>query len=41
MSAMMGGEVSPEREARRKAAEHHPDRLDALNAAAAWQQFFN
>ena len=40
MSAMMGGEVSPEREARRKAAEHHPDRLDVLHASQAWKRFF-
>lgn len=30
MTAAMGGKVDPEREARRKASETHPDRLDVL-----------
>lgn len=32
MTKMMGGAVTPEREARRKAAETHPDRMDLLKA---------
>ena len=39
MTTMAGG-VTPEREARRKAAETHPDRLDIENALAAWHTFF-
>lgn len=40
MSAAAGGTVTPEREARRKAAETHPDRLDCLAAAEACRQMF-
>ncbi len=40
MSRMMGGEVSPEREARRQAAEKHPDRMDVLRAVEAWRAIF-
>lgn len=32
MTQMMGGTVSPEREARRREAETHPDRMDLLKA---------
>ncbi|MDO4937906.1 MAG: flavodoxin family protein [Sutterellaceae bacterium] len=32
MTAMMGGTVTPEREARRKESETHPDRMDVLAA---------
>ena len=32
MTRMMGGTVSPEREARRREAETHPDRMDLLKA---------
>ena len=39
MTSMAGG-VTPEREARRKAAETHPDRLDIENALAAWRTIF-
>ena len=34
MTQMMGGTVTPEREARRKASETHPDRMDLLAAVA-------
>ena len=40
MTAMMGGEVTPEREARRKQSETHPDRLDALAAVRTYQDVF-
>ena len=40
MTAMMGGEVTPEREARRKQSETHPDRLDALAAVRTYQAVF-
>ncbi len=33
MTQMLGGAVSPEREAGRRASETHPDRLDVLHAA--------
>lgn len=32
MTAMLGGKVSPEREAGRRAAQTHPDRMDVLKA---------
>lgn len=41
MTAMMGGEVTPEREARRKQSETHPDRLDALAAVKAYKDVFS
>lgn len=40
MTAMMGGEVTPEREARRKAAETHPDRMDLLKAEVHFRAAF-
>lgn len=40
MTAMMGGEVTPEREARRKESETHPDRMDALAAVEAYRNAF-
>lgn len=40
MTAMMGGEVTPEREARRKAAETHPDRMDLLKAEEHFKAAF-
>ena len=40
MTAMMGGEVTPEREARRKAAETHPDRMDLLKAEEHFRAAF-
>ena len=39
MSAMMGG-VTPEREARRRASETHPDRLDMLEAVERFRTHF-
>lgn len=35
MTQMMGGTVTPEREARRKESETHPDRMDVLAAIEA------
>ncbi len=40
MTAMMGGEVSPERETRRRESETHPDRLDALAAVKIYRETF-
>ena len=40
MTAMLGGEVSPEREAGRRAAETHPDRLDTMAAVKAYRDVF-
>lgn len=40
MTAMAGGQVSPEREARRKESETHPDRLDVLAAVEAYRAVF-
>lgn len=40
MTKMAGGTVSPEREARRRAADRHPDRMDVLRAVEAWKGFF-
>lgn len=40
MSEMMGGKVDPEREARRRASETHPDRLDLLRAVEAFRGVF-
>lgn len=41
MTKMAGGMVSPEREARRQAADKHPDRMDVLHALEAWHRFFD
>lgn len=38
MTAMMGGEVTPEREARRKASEAHPDRMDVVAGVEAFAE---
>ena len=40
MTQMMGGVVTPEREARRKAAETHPDRMDLLKAEEHFKAAF-
>lgn len=40
MTAMMGGRASPEREARRAAAETHPDRLDLARCVEAFRSVF-
>jgi flavodoxin len=40
MTQLLGGKVSPEREARRKACETHPDRLDLERAAELFRGFF-
>ena len=40
MTQMMGGKVTPEREARRKAADTHPDRSDLEHAAEAMAPLF-
>ena len=40
MTQMMGGAVTPEREARRKAAETHPDRMDLLKAEEHFKAAF-
>lgn len=40
MTQMMGGVVAPEREARRKAAETHPDRMDLLKAEEHFKAAF-
>lgn len=40
MTEMLGGTVSAEREARRRAAETHPDRLDLDRAASLFKSFF-
>lgn len=40
MTQMMGGKVTPEREARRKAADPHPDRSDLARAAEAMAPLF-
>lgn len=40
MTAMMGGEVTPEREKRRRESETHPDRLDALAVVKAYRDVF-
>ena len=40
MTEMLGGTVTPEREARRKASETHPDRLDLDRAASLFKSFF-
>lgn len=40
MTAMMGGAVTLEREARRKAAETHPDRMDLLKAEEHFRAAF-
>ena len=41
MMTKMAGGLTPEREARRKESETHPDRLDCLNAVAAMAPLFN
>ena len=40
MTDMLGGQVTPEREARRRASETHPDRLDLERAASLFRGFF-
>ena len=40
MTEMLGGTVTPEREARRKASETHPARLDLDRAASLFKSFF-
>ena len=40
MTAMMGGVVTPEREARRQASETHPDRLDLARGAEIFRGVF-
>ncbi len=40
MTAMMGGKVSPEREARRRASETHPDRVDLARGAEIFRSVF-
>ena len=40
MTAMAGGTVSPEREARRRERETHPDRMDVVRAVAACRAAF-
>ena len=40
MTQMMGCKVTPEREARRKAADTHPDRSDLGHAAEAMAPLF-
>lgn len=41
MTKMAGGKVTPEREARRQAADKHPDRMDVVHAVEAWHRFFD
>ena len=41
MMTKMAGGLTPEREARRKESETHPDRMDCLNAVAAMAPLFN
>ncbi len=41
MMTKMAGGLTPEREARRKESETHPDRLDCLAAVAAMAPLFN
>lgn len=40
MTAMAGGTVSPEREARRRESETHPDRMDVVRAVALCRAVF-
>lgn len=40
MTAMLGGTVTPEREARRRAAETHPDRIDLQKGVELFRSIF-
>ncbi len=40
MTEMMGGKVTPEREARRRESETHPDRLDTLAVVQVYHLIF-
>lgn len=40
MTAMLGGSISPEREARRRESETHPDRLDLARGAEMFRSVF-